>query len=252
MSELRFRNLLPNEIQIRPTDTKWKGSATLLLYQDQRVAMNILDETVGPFGWQKKYEEVKGHVYCSIGIKGEDGEWVWKSDCGAESNMEAEKGEASDAAKRAAVCWGIGRELYTGPVVKIKCPDNYYYNDRLSMSFYVKKIEYDGKQITKLAIADKWDNIVFNWDYNNGLLQTSNEPKATTYQPTAQKPVEQPQNGSNQEILKSFCSEKKTEQGVDMEQLKKFFSFYNTRAEGWKGTIQPQTLWNKWMSTARN
>ena len=33
-------------------------------------------------------------------------------DCGTESNVEKQKGEASDAFKRAAVHFGIGRDLY--------------------------------------------------------------------------------------------------------------------------------------------
>ena len=52
---MTFRNLFPSEIQIRPTDTKYKGSATLLLYQDARCAMDILDETIGSDKWQKEY-----------------------------------------------------------------------------------------------------------------------------------------------------------------------------------------------------
>ena len=93
---MTFRNLFQSEIQIRPTDTKYKGSATLLLYQDARCAMDILDETIGSEKWQKEYYEVKGNVYCRIGILTENG-WVWKGDCGIESNVDAQKGEASDA-----------------------------------------------------------------------------------------------------------------------------------------------------------
>ena len=37
---------------------------------------------------------------------------VTKSDCGTETDVEAEKGQASDAFKRAGVMFGIGRDLY--------------------------------------------------------------------------------------------------------------------------------------------
>jgi hypothetical protein len=47
-------------------------------------------------------------------------DWVWKSDCGTESQVEKQKGEASDAFKRAAVMWGIGRFLYSLGIIKIK------------------------------------------------------------------------------------------------------------------------------------
>lgn len=39
---MKFRDLYFNEIQVRPTDTKYKGKATLLLYQSARAAMDIL------------------------------------------------------------------------------------------------------------------------------------------------------------------------------------------------------------------
>jgi hypothetical protein len=57
-------------------------------------------------------------LFCSIGIN-VDGWWVWKSDCGTESNVEKQKGEASDAFKRAAVMWGVGRFLYSLDIVKL-------------------------------------------------------------------------------------------------------------------------------------
>ena len=60
---MKFRELKATEVQVRPTDTKIKGQATLLLYQDARVFMDILDETVGNENWQKEYYEVKGGKY---------------------------------------------------------------------------------------------------------------------------------------------------------------------------------------------
>lgn len=242
MKEIKFRNLRADEITIRPTDTKYKGSCTLLLYKDARVDMDILDETVGPAGWQKEYYEVKGNVYCRIGIKTDD-EWIWKSDCGVESNVDAVKGEASDAAKRAAVCWGIGRELYTGPRVKIKCPDSYYYDERMTMTFYVKHIAYDGKIIVELAIADRFDNIVFNWSLNGGIRST--EPLA--------EPVDEPKDlewtPDNIDALKSFCGSLKGK--VDNEELKKFYAFYEKRCSGWKNRFEPDKLWERWLTTSR-
>lgn len=93
-----------------------------LAYIDARQVMDRLDDVCGPENWQCEYSEVKGHVYCKIGIN-IDGNWVWKSDCGIESNFDAEKGEASDAFKRAAVKWGVGRFLYDiKPVQKQSSP----------------------------------------------------------------------------------------------------------------------------------
>lgn len=85
--------------------------ATCVAYIDSRDVQDLLDDVCGPENWQDDYFEVKGNVYCKIGIRVNDS-WVWKSDCGIESNVDAQKGEASDAFKRAAVKWGIGRFLY--------------------------------------------------------------------------------------------------------------------------------------------
>lgn len=113
-----FRKLRPDEIQVRVNNVTAKG-ATFLLYKDARCDMDILDETVGPGNWQRGHAEHKGNLFCTVGINvnhdKEDASplWVWKEDCGTESNTEKEKGEASDSFKRACVNWGIGRELYT-------------------------------------------------------------------------------------------------------------------------------------------
>lgn len=83
-----------------------------LAYIDARDVMDLLDDTLGSENWQDAYKEVSGNVYAGIGIL-VNSQWVWKWDCGAESNIEAEKGQASDAFKRAAVKWGVGRFLYS-------------------------------------------------------------------------------------------------------------------------------------------
>jgi hypothetical protein len=100
--------------------------ATCVAYIDSRQVQDLLDEVCGAENWQCKFEEHKGNLFCSIGIRQTfnnepvlENLWVWKSDCGTESNMEKEKGEASDAFKRAAVMWGIGRFLYSQKIVKL-------------------------------------------------------------------------------------------------------------------------------------
>lgn len=116
-----MRALRADEIEVRIGSIGKKG-ATMLLYKNARVDMAILDETYGEFGWQDKYKEVKGNLYCAIGVYDEKkDEWVWKEDCGTESFTEKEKGEASDAFKRAGFRWGIGRELYTTPKIFLEC-----------------------------------------------------------------------------------------------------------------------------------
>lgn len=93
----------PCNVQHRPLD-----------FVDARFVMKRLDEIVGPEFWQSKHTMVGDKVQCAIGIK-IDGEWVWKSDGAGETDIEGEKGSFSDALKRAAVSWGIARDLYPEP-----------------------------------------------------------------------------------------------------------------------------------------
>jgi hypothetical protein len=122
---MRFRELRAEEIECRVGTVGKSGNGlSLLLYKDARCDANILDETVGPENWQCEFYECKGTLFCKVGIaidRGEDfKEWVWKDDAGSPSNMESQKGEASDAFKRACFKWGIGRELYEVPFIWVK------------------------------------------------------------------------------------------------------------------------------------
>lgn len=110
------------DIDFRVQSINKGGYATILAYKDARVDMNRLDEVVGTENWQRDHKEVKGVVYCGIGIMvgNSDASWVWKWDAGTESMAEKQKGEASDSFKRAGFNWGIGRELYDYPIIQVK------------------------------------------------------------------------------------------------------------------------------------
>ena len=86
-------------------------------------------------------------------------QWISKEDTGTESNTEKEKGLASDSFKRACFNWGIGRELYTAPNIKIKpedCTSLKQYGDRWKCfdTFEVQKIIIEQKKIVALAIKN--------------------------------------------------------------------------------------------------
>lgn len=154
-----FRPLRADEIECRIGSVGAKGF-TMLLYKDARCDMNILDETFTPFGWQREHKEIKGVVYCGVGIHyAQLDEWVWKWDAGAESYTEKEKGEASDSFKRACVNWGIGRELYTAPLIFIRAKtspqgNGYRLDDkRDGYGYKVAQIEYKGGRISHLVIT---------------------------------------------------------------------------------------------------
>lgn len=189
---IKFRNLTEDEIECRVQSVQENG-LILLLYKNARCDMNILDETVGAENWQREHYECKGNLFCRVGIcctaqidmSGNEGDilspsWVWKSDCGAESNTEKEKGEASDSFKRACVNWGIGRELYTSPFIWIPSVDSkgkdnykgYTKNGKPATKdkFVVERIvTTEEKKITGLAIRNNTQNKrVYIWSAENG------------------------------------------------------------------------------------
>lgn len=164
-----MRALNADEIEVRIGQV-FKGGVSMLLYKNARVDMAVLDETYGEFNWQCDYKEIKGNMYCGIAVLNEaSGDWVWKWDCGTESNTEKEKGEASDAFKRAGFRWGIGRELYTAPFIWLnvatnpyKVGDKTYYklnNPKELNGIYVSHIrteEVNGKlKITELELSQR-------------------------------------------------------------------------------------------------
>lgn len=91
------------------TADKKRGMA--LAYLTARHVMDRLDEVCGPQAWQDRYEFHGARTVCYLSIKIGD-EWITKADGAGDSDVEAEKGAISDALKRAAVKWGIGRYLY--------------------------------------------------------------------------------------------------------------------------------------------
>ena len=124
--------------------SKNKPVATVMAYIDQRDLMDVLDNHC-TYGWQKTYQEVAGNLFCSIGINMPDGTTQWRSDCGVESNQDAEKGRASDAAKRAGVNWGVGRFLYDMKIQYVTT------NAKKDAGNYPYCIDEQGKQIWNLT-----------------------------------------------------------------------------------------------------
>lgn len=166
---MNFRDLTAEEIEVRVQSVKANG-VVLLLYKTARTDMSILDETVGAENWQDKFYEVKGVMFCSIGINTNynnpelPDRWIWKSDAGTESNQDAEKGNASDARKRAGFAWGIGRCLYTSSFIwipKEKCniseKKDKYGNTIYTCTdrFSIEKIAIENKKIVGISILNE-------------------------------------------------------------------------------------------------
>lgn len=101
-SEIKFRVGSAN---------KDKTMALPLAYVDARAVMDRLDKVMGPTHWQDRYEFHGDRTVCYLSLR-IDGEWLTKADGAGDSDIEGAKGGISDAFKRAAVKWGMGRELY--------------------------------------------------------------------------------------------------------------------------------------------
>ncbi len=180
--EKKIRCLKPEEIEIRVQQVTEKG-AQLLLYKDSRCDKRILDETFGIFGWKDRYEEIKGNLFCTISIyDDEKQQWIDKCDCGTESFSEKEKGEASDAFKRAGFNVGIGRELYTRIFYFASVPTKKNDKGKYDLvnkyeKFTVAEISTneETEKIEKIKIADSKGNIVFSYGYPK--TSTKVEPK---------------------------------------------------------------------------
>ena len=116
MSDIDFQALAA---PFAVNDVKWRVGATnsdkskglALAYLDARAVMDRLDSVVGQANWQATYSHALSKTVCELSLRCGD-EWIIKSNGAGDSDIEGEKGALSDAFKRAAVLWGIGRYLY--------------------------------------------------------------------------------------------------------------------------------------------
>jgi len=95
-----------------------------LSYVTARTVMNRLDEVVGPENWWDDYEQNEESVVCRLTLRLPDGTTVTKCDAGGHAGMadtgDDEKSAYSDAFKRAAVKFGVGRHLYGDGIPRLR------------------------------------------------------------------------------------------------------------------------------------
>lgn len=185
----------------KPEDIEWKpqsaternGQISVLVvpYLNARAIMDRLDEVCGPM-WKSEYEQmslntskgVKEGFSCRLAIKiGE--EWISRVDGAEVSDIESIKGGHSNALKRAAVQWGIGRYLYDLPNFWV--PVKKHGTQNVNGEFKINK----GKQwITGRYDAPRLDKkfIPENYVYSKN---TSQQPQDTV--PSEQSPTNQNQ-----------------------------------------------------------
>lgn len=202
MRDIKIRALRADEIECKVAQVT-DGKVQLLLYKDARCDYRILDETFGTLGWSDCYSRIGDVLFCSIMVYDEPtGMWIQKQNCGVESAFgDKEKGEASDACKRACFNLGIGRELYTKIPIWIKTETvvagnkngkEFYKLKNPFQSWYVSYIETDNEKekIMYIEISDtKTKQVVFKWGIK-GQIKTENGKTNITNAPAGKKQPE--------------------------------------------------------------
>lgn len=219
MTKLEFRDLTAAEIDCRVATVNENG-LSLLLYKDARCDMNILDETVGAFNWQRTHS--RDNANCTVSIWDEEKkQWISKEDTGTESNTEAEKGLASDSFKRACFNWGIGRELYTAPFIWVEA-GNFNKKDKNGKptcydKFEVKDITVEEKKIVGLSIYNiTKKRMVYTFGKTSAK---KDKPEQEDCQPVAPKKQEK-----KQEPVATSGSEQKKPDSPNRVALRKYMN----------------------------
>jgi len=154
-----------DEIKQRPLIVRKDNTAALPAnYVTADTITKRLDEVCGPFNWTVRYQAIKGNLFAELGLRcPETGEWVYKSDCGTESDFEPQKGEASDALKRSASRHGIGRFLRELPeqwITGYKGRDGKFHFDEKALEEYRQRIKQwmSQYQVSPVASSDESSN----------------------------------------------------------------------------------------------
>lgn len=195
---MKIRKLTAQEIECRVAQVTAKG-CSLLLYKTARVDRAMLDELFGDL-WQNDFKLIDGKMYGGIGIYNKElKQWLWRWDCGTESNTESEKGQASDCFKRAGFKWGIGIELYSAPFIWLNIETEKNTNGKYQLKnkyakFTVKSIQYNTSgAISDLQIIDNIGKLVYKFppdkkeqrnpdiDIIEGLKATDTSTNAEAY-----------------------------------------------------------------------
>lgn len=230
MKKIEFRKLQPEDIDIRPATIK-DGKATLLAYIDSRSVVELMDGAVGPYNWTMDLTQVGDQMVGKMGVWDEDkSEWVYRSDVGSESNIDAHKGLVSDIYKRCIARWGLN-DLYTVPRIQVD-------DDGYGCKWSVGEVDWNEKrECTHITLVNRFGKVMFSWDKDG---EKKSKPKY----------MEMTKTKSNADILTEFCSGKKQEEDVDKADLLRFYKFYQEKADNWSGQFKVDVLWERWLKTA--
>ena len=164
-NELTFRTLEAEEIECKPTIVA--NQIEIALHCRAETCTKILNETVGPLGWEKEY--TNNNRNCIVRIwDDKKNRMITKEDCGGgPTEIDGLKGQASNGFKRVcALGWGLGIELYSQPSIKIPVTEDNVTCDRLNNmvvteKYSVAEIEYENRKISKVVIVDSHGNVIY-------------------------------------------------------------------------------------------
>lgn len=111
--------ILPNEIEWRVQSQTSTGKLIVVPYINNRCVMHRFDAAFGPENWTSEFREISNGFLCRLTVTIND-RTIYREDGASKTNIEPEKGGISDAMKRAAVQFGLGRCLYDYPRVFIE------------------------------------------------------------------------------------------------------------------------------------
>lgn len=122
MNNILTAPILPNEIEWRVQSQTSTGKLIVVPYINNRCVMHRFDAAFGPENWTSEFREIANGFICRLTVIIKDtNRIVHREDGASKTNIEPEKGGISDAMKRAAVQFGLGRCLYDYPRVFIEC-----------------------------------------------------------------------------------------------------------------------------------
>jgi len=124
--EILSKPIQAHEIEWRvQSQTKNKDKLIVVPYITNRCVMERFDEQFGTLGWTSEFKEIANGFICRITAIDTG---VFREDGASKTSIEPEKGGISDAMKRCAVQFGLGRGLYNYPRTMIETTDKYIPN----------------------------------------------------------------------------------------------------------------------------
>lgn len=245
------RLLQPDEIECRVQQAT-NEYATFLLYKTARVDATILTELYGN-KWMNSFQLIDGKLYCTISVYDKElNQWISRSDVGSESNIEQDKGLASDAFKRSGFKWLIGDELYSAPNIRVQLNPDDLYNGKCCLKLKVSEIGYDdSNKINRLILTDSRNRVRYTYPHQ-GQQQPNTSQNTQQIQPQ-QPPVQHSPKVLIDNMMLNV-SVIKQNPSTNPTQLQAFVNHYTKKLStgSWTGDFDTLKLWNMWTQRANS